>query len=77
MEDVNPGPGMDGLKLRHVGIVDYGMRRKMQRQAFEDVTNELRRRCILAVSEGLPEAYVARTAQVSVTTLRKWLGKSN
>lgn len=77
MEDMYPGPGTEELKFRHVAIVDLGMRRKVHAQALQDVTDELRRRCILACSEGLSDAYVARTAQVSVTTLRDWLGKGS
>lgn len=75
MEDVNRGTSAVS-QYRLGGVLhELGSARKVQRQALEHVTDQLRAAVRLAHAEGLSDAYIARTAQVSVTTVREWLGK--
>ena len=77
MEDMNGGPSSVRVYSIETGLRELGESRKVQRQALQDVTDQLRAACVVARTEGLSDAHIARAAQVSVTTLREWFGKSN
>ena len=77
MEHMQTGrPTELGRKLL-LPLGQIGIDRQVKRKALEDVTDELAAVCRRASIEGLSDRQIAATAQVSITTLRKWLGKGD
>lgn len=54
-----------------------GYDRSMKRQALQNVSDELRLVARRASAMGVPDAQIARTAEVTISTVRKWLGKGD
>jgi DNA-directed RNA polymerase specialized sigma24 family protein len=75
MEDV------DGRKspVAHYELRDemhrLGRERKVQRESLERMSDQMRDVALIMSRYGYSDAEIARTAQVSVTTLRAWFGK--
>lgn len=54
-----------------------GSDRSVKRQALENVTDQLRLVARRASLMGVPDAQIARAAEVTISTVRKWLGKGD
>lgn len=63
------------LRTFKVQVQKAGARRQTAVNILEIRTAELRGVALAAVAAGVPEREVARLAEVSIPTLRKWQGK--
>lgn len=61
-----------------VGLMNrLGRDRSVKRKALEDVTDELRLVARRASLMGVPDAQIARASEVTISTVRNWLGKGD
>jgi hypothetical protein len=56
-------------------LAELGARRTAMREELKDLTARLEAAAKAALAAGMPEAQVAREAQVDRMTVRKWAGK--